>query len=350
MGHANLPEVVARLARDLDPATPAAAISWGTMPHQKVVRSRLAGICEAVDAAGLSAPMVLVVGATTQALEAPEWLAARRPLLGRRILLTRPREAAIHLPAAGRAAERPPAASRPTAASRLAELGAEVLIVPTIRIVPLDPAPLDRRLTSAERWSGLLLTSPRAVAILAERVFAVGRDARIFAGIKIFAIGPSTARALRDRLGLSADFVPPRYDSDALLETILAAYGGNVERRRFLFPRALEGREDLPAGLGARGAVVDLVPLYRTENDPEVPEKIKRILAERPPDLVTFTASSTVRGLLEGLDETTREALRRIPAVAIGPVTAATARAAGFSLREADEATIEGLVQKILEG
>lgn len=329
MGHANLPEVIARIGADRPAETPAAAVSWGTTSRQRVVRSSLGGILSAVKEANFAAPMVLVVGAVAEALVSPDWFRDRRPLLGRRILVTRGR----------------PEASTLTA--RLTALGAEVRETPAIRNVALDPAPLDARLTSTDRWSGLLLTSPRSAEILSDRVFAVGRDARLLAGVKVFAIGRSTARTLRARIGITADVVPERFVAEALLEAIVAAYGGTVEKKRFLLPRAEEARDVLPEGLRARGASVDVVAIYRTEADPETPAKIRELLSERAPDLVTFTAASTVKNLLAPLDEPTRAALQRIPAVSIGPVTSEAARTAGFTVVESEEATIEGLVRTI---
>ena len=329
MGHANLSEVIARIGAGLPPEPPAAAISWGTTTRQRVVRSSLAGILAAVAKAGFAAPMVLVVGEVATALESPDWFRNRRPLLGKRILITRARAEASALSA------------------KLSALGAEVVESPAIRAVPLDPAPLDARLVSTNRWSGLLLTSPRAAEILADRVYAVGRDARLFAGMKVFAIGRSTARAFRSRIGIEADVVPDRFIAEALLEAIVAAYGGTVEKKRFLLPRVEEARDVLPDGLRAGGASVDIVPVYRVETDPEAPRRIREILSEGGPDLVTFTAASTVKNLLVGLDEKTRAALRRVPAVSIGPVTSEAARAAGFAVTESGEASIEGLVQTI---
>jgi uroporphyrinogen-III synthase len=115
-----------------------------------------------------------------------------------------------------------------------------------------------------------------------------------------------------------------------------------------LLARADIARRALADGLRLRGADVDEVAAYRTVTQPVAPEVIQRILVEEPVDAITFTSSSTVRGVIEGLTASgrdPRETLRGVTLAAIGPITAATLREYGLEpALVAEEYTIPGLV------
>lgn len=67
MGLGHIGEIVGRLlAAGRDPATPAAVVQNGTLPAQRVVTSPLAGLPEAVAAAGIASPAIIVVGEVVQ--------------------------------------------------------------------------------------------------------------------------------------------------------------------------------------------------------------------------------------------------------------------------------------------
>ena len=113
-------------------------------------------------------------------------------------------------------------------------------------------------------------------------------------------------------------------------------------------PRALEARDALPEGLRARGAVVDVIPVYATVRDPGDGSRLARDIVAGQIDAITFTSSSTVRHFV---DLVGREAATsgRFAAAAIGPVTAATARELGIPVPiEADEYAVPGLVDALV--
>jgi uroporphyrinogen III methyltransferase / synthase len=116
-----------------------------------------------------------------------------------------------------------------------------------------------------------------------------------------------------------------------------------VEGRPVLVARAEEARDVLPDALRARGAEVDVVPLYETVAEPLGDEE--RAALARASD-VTFTASSTVRFLMQALDGELPPGPR---VVSIGPVTSATAREHGLTVDlEADRHDLDGLVEALL--
>jgi uroporphyrinogen III methyltransferase/synthase len=142
---------------------------------------------------------------------------------------------------------------------------------------------------------------------------------------------------------LKVDVTPEEYVAESLLAT-LAPF--ELEGKRVLIPRALAARDVLPQSLRARGAHVDVVPAYETVEPEGAGAAVREILGAEP-DWVTFTSSSTVKNLarMAGV-----EALRRVRAASIGPVTTATLRELGLEpAAEAREFTEDGLIAAIVE-
>ncbi len=310
MGVARVRRITAELvAGGLSPDTPVAAVRWGTRPEQHTVRATLATIA----AQPLATPSVIVVGEVAGVDLA--WF-ERRPLFGRRVVVTRTRQQASRLTVA------------------LRDAGAEVVEVPAIEIV--EPADGGAALLGAAgrlgEYDWVVVTSPNG----AHRLLAAVPDARAFGRAKVAAIGPGTAAVLANGR-IAADLVPDRFVAEALLDALPDGPG------RLLLARAEIARDVLPDGLRARGWDVDVVDAYRT-----IPAAItdEQRAAVAGADLITFTSSSTVEHSMAAFG---RGGLP--PAVAcIGPVTAATARDHGLDVAvEASVHTIEGLVAALVE-
>ena len=181
-----------------------------------------------------------------------------------------------------------------------------------------------------------MLTSANGVAAFWERLASTGLDSRCLAAVRIAAIGPATAAALRQR-SIIPDLVPEVYTA----EGVLAAFDqlDSVAGQRFLLARADIARRALAEGLVERGAQVDEIASYHT---------VPYAGGSPPPvaDIVTFTSSSTVQGYVNCLaGRSPAEALQNSRVVCIGPITAATARELGLPVSAVAEAyTIEGLL------
>jgi uroporphyrinogen-III synthase len=255
-----------------------------------------------------------------------------QPLAGRHIAITRPREQAAAL------------------AKRLEALGARVSLLSAISIAPLeDPAPLDAAIVRLSGYDWLVFTSVNGVRAFADRLAATGHTWADRGLARVAAIGPATAQAL-ERAGVAVDLTPDEYVAECILEGL-----GLVAGQRMLLARADIARRSLADGLRLRGAEVDEVAAYRTLTQPVAPDLIQRTLGDTSAgrvDAITFTSSSTVRGLLAGLAATgrdPREALRGVALAAIGPITAATLREQGLTpALVADEYTIPGLTAALV--
>jgi uroporphyrinogen III methyltransferase / synthase len=341
MGVKRLGENAAALiAAGRDAEEPAAAVERGTMDGQRAVVATLGTLAEAVEREGIGAPALIVVGPVVRRREALAWL-ERRPLHGRRVVVTRARVQASGL------------------AATLRALGAEVVELPAIRIEPqLESEEVREAVGRIGEYDLICLTSANGVHLLFDALAEAGLDARALGegrkskqveeagsdaaakyGTTVAAIGPGTERALVEH-GIAADVVPERFVAEALVEVLQRV---EVAGSKALVARAAEARDVLPDALRERGAEVDVVALYETVR--EQPEAAA-VEAAQGADYVTFTSSSTVRNLTEALgDRFPRDA--RV--VSIGPVTSEAARAAGLEVHvEAERHDVEGIVAALL--
>jgi uroporphyrinogen III methyltransferase/synthase len=236
---------------------------------------------------------------------------AARPLAGRRIVVTRA------------------AAQAPMFVRLLEAAGAEIIEAPTIAIEP--PAswePLDRALAQTGRFRWVVFTSVNGVAMVDARLAHLGKAWSALARTHVAAIGPATAAALADH-GIRAEVVPDEYRAEGLVDGLRTMIRPSD---RVLLPRAAETRDILVKELTALGAEVREVPAYRTRGVSASAETLRRALAARRVDVVTFTSSSTARNFaLLFTDAERSRLLDGVTIASIGPITAATARSFGLA-------------------
>lgn len=337
MGVGNLPKIVHALtARGRDPSTPAAAIAQGTVPGQHTATGTLESLARKVEEARIEPPALIVVGDVVELRDQLAWF-ERRPLFGRRIVVTRTRTQAS------------------TLVTKLEELGAETIEMPTIRIEDPDHwGPVDRALDELDRFDWVAFTSVNGVERFLRRLFESGRDVRALGRIRLCAIGPSTADAL-GRYRLRADLTPERYVAESLVDAFRDR--GDLAGARFLLPRGDLARSVLPEGLRELGAEVIEVTMYRTVApesgeqpfadcglESSIEDEIGRI------DAVTFASSSAVRNFVQMLgQDRARSVLGDAAVMSIGPVTSDRARMLGLRVAaEAKVHTIPGLVKAMV--
>ncbi len=218
-----------------------------------------------------------------------------------------------------------PAAQATELVSLLAKHGIAAISVPTVGIAAAAPGgALDDTIRSLDGAAWLVITSVNGAAALLERLAAL--DSALPEGVRLAAVGPATAEALRQG-GLHVDHVPSLYRTVAIAEGL-----GDLAGRRVVLARANAATPDLRDALRQRGALVEEVVAYRTVEGPATSRDRIRAVLSQPLDGVTFTSGSTVRGLRALLSPP--EALRAtaLPAYCIGPVTARIARRAGFAV------------------
>ncbi len=331
MGVGRLQQIADSLADcGLPRSTPAAVVQWGTLPQQRTAKGTLATIQAQVERMGVSSPAIIVVGEVAAIDEPGLDYFTDRPLFGKRFLVTRTRQQASEL------------------RQGLAALGAQVFEAPTLELVPPeadDAQRLNEAIEHIDENDWVLLTSANAVAVLAERLAALGRDGRQLGGVQIAAVGEATTAAMWDHLRLRSDFVPARFSGDAMAKQMMAER--EMEGRRCLLIRADIARPALPRLLVEAGAIVNEVVAYRTQVPAALPEEVLEALREGM-DTVTFTSSSTVRNLVTLLGEEA-SLLDGVAAASIGPITSQTMRELGIKVSiESEAASVASLIEAVV--
>jgi uroporphyrinogen III methyltransferase/synthase len=302
-----------------------ALVRWGTTGQQQTLRGTLGDIAAKVEEVGFKAPAVAVLGGVVTLRDSLNWF-EKRPLFGKRIVVTRTRKQAGAL------------------SSGLRNLGADVFEIPTIRIEPpKDLFEFGQLVQDAHSYDWIVFTSPNGVNAFFEMFYKIFTDAREIGGARIAAIGPATAARVRE-FHLNVDLQPEEYVAEAVVKAFQK--DGSVENQRILLARAEQARDVLPTELTKLGAIVDVATAYRTVPETEdISGALARFRAEGA-DLITFTSSSTVENFM---------ALKlplppQLKTASIGPITSATMREHGLTVDvEAKQYDIPGLMKAIRE-
>ncbi|HEV3023847.1 MAG TPA: uroporphyrinogen-III C-methyltransferase [Pirellulales bacterium] len=312
----------ALVAAGKPPATPAAIVRRCSWPDQLTIRTTLGSVADEIRLRQLRPPVLVVVGEVAAKEAGASWFTGR-PLVGRRVLVTRPWEQAASL------------------GERLYDLGADVLVQPAIEIGPPDDwAPVDSVLARLAEFDWLVFSSGNGVRYLLGRLCQQHGDLRRLGRVQLAAIGPGTADVLA-AYKLRPDTVPDEYRAEALAESLAESAAG----KRFLLARASRGREVLAEQLRAAGGQVEQVVVYASR-DVRVPDpEIAAALTAGKIDWVTVTSSAIARSLAAMFGEQLR--LARL--ASISPVTSKALRELGFEpAAEAAEYTMAGIVEAIL--
>jgi uroporphyrinogen III methyltransferase/synthase len=328
MGISRLTQIVRALLEHGKAAdTAAAAIHWGTTGDQRTIEAPLQDLPAAVQAAGITAPAIIVIGPVVSLRSQLAWF-ERRPLFGKRVLVTRPRHQAGDL------------------VRRLEQFGAVPFVLPAVEVrEPADWEPVDRALAELNSYHWLVFTSANGVHALLQRLWQTKRDLRALGPLRLAAIGSATADALRG-YHLEPDLVPAEFRSEALVEALKQQAAG----QRILLARADRGRDLLRQEL-AQVASVEQVAVYSQVDALDAGSEILDCLRRGEIDYITLTSSNIARALARSLDEPCRSriAAGEVQLVSISPVTSATIRELGWPVAaEATEYTTAGVLEALV--
>jgi len=330
MGMGNLDKIARKLRESGRPSSePVALIRWGTRPEQKTITGTLENIAQKAGEAHFKNPAIIIVGDVVNLRDKLAWV-EKKPLFGKRIVVTRSREQASVL------------------SQKISELGGKPYEFPTIKVVPPDDfAPLDKAIKDISSYQWAIFTSVNGVKLFTSRLRRLGGDIRDLKGVNICAIGPKT-RQLLEHFGLRVDYVPAEFRA----EEIVAGLKNKLNPGdRVLLPRADIARKILPKSLKGLGAEVTEVTAYKTVAERNNAGELLDLLRAGKVDIITFTSSSTVRNFVSMLDAPDMESLMKNVLVAcIGPITTRTAKEHGLHVSvQASEYTIEGLIKAIIK-
>ena len=349
MGISSMEEICHNLVKEgMNPNTPAAVIERGTTARQKKVISTLQHLKRDCDNVNIKTPAIIAVGRVCELAKDFEW-AETRPLGNTQVVITRQKKKSSVL------------------AEKLLQKGAHVIEFPSIEIVPIkdktafqmaikelmqrnrqDVKNAKKRESMMEdmKTNWIVLTSPTGV----ERFFSLLKeekiDLRMFLSTeKKFAVSGSATAAELEQHGIYADLMPKRFSGKDLGYLL----GESVEKgdKIYLFRSALAD-EELPEILANAGLAYKEIPIYNTiyHVDPEWKEPIWDMIEKNEIDYVAFTSASTVRGFTEAMG---KRDFSIVPALCIGEKTAIQARIYGMKTTVSKKATMDGMVEAILE-
>jgi uroporphyrinogen III methyltransferase/synthase len=312
-GPSQLPEMLSALREHGRPADePVALIYNGTLLTQRTIVGTLGSLAKAALPAE-SRPAIVVVGRVAALREHMRWF-DEKPLFGRRVVVTRPREQAREL------------------TELLEDQGAQVVLAPTVRLAPADDyTELDAACADISRFDWVVLPTLTGAEVFLTRMFAGGIDLRNLKGVGLCAIGQSSVERFAD-VGLRVDVARAEFGPDAIVEALSAAAG--LSGRRVLLLQAVGARDIIASELRRAGAEVAEIGAYRAvrvlPGDPGEPDLYKMLL-EQQVDVITFTSPSTVSEFVDihGADAVA-DVLRTTLVACVGPVTAQAAVSLGL--------------------
>jgi uroporphyrinogen III methyltransferase/synthase len=307
---------------------PVALIRWATTGRQQTVIGTLRTIADVAEKADFKPPALIVIGEVVRLREKLNWF-EKRPLFGQRIVVTRTRAQASQL------------------SRLLLERGADVLEIPTIRILPPTAKhEIADVLLELNSYDWLVFTSPNGVTAFFELFFKVFEDLRDIGGVRLAAVGPATADKLR-ALHLKVDATPKEF----LASKVAAAMAeqGSIENQKILLLRAEVTNKDLPRHLEELGAIVDDVACYKTMPETEDREGAVARLLETGADWITFTSSSTVENFNARIPlQPLLASFPKLKLASIGPETSKAIVALGLKPDlEAKDHSVPGLAKAI---
>ncbi len=325
------------------PDTPVAVIRWGTRSDQQTLVSTLKDIAVAVRENEIKPPAVMVVGDVVNLRQELNWY-EKKPMFGQRILVTREHMEGFDI---------------------LEDLGAEVVQFSTVEIVPPETwDEIDAALNRIQTYDWLIFTSANGVKYFFDRMIETECDIRELKGVRICAIGPKTALALR-KFGLRVDLMPEEFRAEGLIDAFFRLrtkipntsasqlpetdqQGKIFKGMRFLLPRADKAREIFPEKVRELGGVIDLPVAYRAIKPAYHGKRLRRFLEEGRITVVTFTSAATFNNFREIMGDDADELLHHAAIAVIGPVTARAVEKAGLTVAiMPKEATIDAMISSI---
>lgn len=333
MGMGHLRHILAELAAGgLGPDTPAAVVQWASLGRQRSVAGTVATLAEAVEQAGLAAPAIILIGEVVRNHEAIDWF-EHLPLYGRRVAITRTRDQNSEL------------------REKLEVLGAEVLELPLIRVTKdVSKEGLVEILAELGRYDWIVFTSANGVRFFFEEFFKGFDDVRALGGLRFACVGAATAREI-ERHHLKVECQPATATGESLADALIAT--GSLDHAKVIVVCGNLNRDILVKKLEAGRAIVDRLPLYRTEKTDLASEPVADDFRQHGADAILFASSSAVQSFTEqakGLK--LAKGAKRPLAGSIGPQTSETMKKLGlpvdFTAKQPSlDALVEALTRKL---
>ena len=313
MGMGHLAEILRELqAGGLASDTPAAVVQWASLGRQRSVAGTVSDLPQRVAESGLKAPAIIFVGDVVRQQELVDWF-EHLPLFGRRVAITRHRDGNSEL------------------RSKLELLGAEVIVLPLIRVVPdVDKHVLFDVLSELGTYDWIVFTSANGARIFFDEFFKIYDEIRALGLLRFACVGGATSREVR-RFHLKVECEPAVATADALADAMIAT--GSLDSAKVIVVTGNLNRDTLVSKLEGAGAIVDRLPLYKTDKPDLTDDAVAADFRQRGADAVIFASSSAVEAFAAQAAQLRLEPGAHRPlAGSIGPQTSATMKELGVKV------------------
>jgi uroporphyrinogen III methyltransferase/synthase len=334
MGMGHLRKILHELvAGGLAPDTPAAVVQWATLGRQRSVVATAATLADRIAEAALGSPAIIFVGETVRQHEAIDWF-EKLPLFGHRVALTRTRDQNSEL------------------REKLELLGAEVLELPLITVrKDVDKHALVEILAELGHYDWIVFTSANGVRFFFEEFFKAFGDIRTLGLLRFACVGKATAREI-EKHHLKVECMPADSATGESLADALVATG-SLDSAKVIVVTGNLNRDALVKKLEAARAIVDRLPLYKTERTDLTDDPVADDFRQRGADAILFASSSAVQSFVKQAAslQLAPDAQRPL-AGSIGELTSATMREAGITVdfspaKPSLDALIEALRERL---
>ncbi len=302
----------------IDEATPAAILERGTTAKQRKIIATVATLPEEATKQNIGTPGIIVVGKVCSLSEIFAW-AEKRPLGRARVVVTRPKDKVSSL------------------ATKLYDLGAEVVMLSGTYTKPIENnTQLIEALITIKDYKWILFASEVAVDIFFDSLWKQQIDIRSLWNCRFAAVGPTTRKAIEKR-GIRVDYMPEKYYGMELAKGI-EVMAQPQDKVLVLIPK--EADSELANYLSTTKVHMKAVPVYEIASENNEQVNIEET------DIVTFTSASTVRSFVKTMKNMD---FHKVQAVCIGELTAKEATFHGMKVTVAKEATIDSLIESVIE-
>lgn len=251
-------------------------------------------------------------------------------LAGRRIVLTRPREQAADWRA------------------HLVRLGAEVIELPLLQVTKdYDRQTLVEVFTELGHYEWLIFTSANGARFFFEEFHRAFDDLRCLGLVRIAVVGEATAEVVRGQ-HLRVELQPAKATAAELVRALVARE--SLDSANILVVTGNRNRETLVEGLHEARAIVDQLPLYRTEETDLSADPAAEDFRQRGADALLFASPSAVQSFFDQAAALRLGKQARRPlAGSIGPTTTAAMKQLGLPVDfEAAEASLDSFIAGLL--
>jgi uroporphyrinogen-III synthase len=255
----------------------------------------------------------------------------KNSLSGRRVVITRP------------------AAQSADWRARLEAQGAEVIELPLIKVSKdVNLHTLAEVLQEFGAYEWIVFTSVNGVKYFFEEFIRVHEDIRTLGLVRIAAVGEATAAALKE-LHLRVDLQPKKATGEELALELIKRE--SIDSAKVLVVTGNRNREVVVEKLHEARAIVDTLPVYKTEETDLGSDPVAGDFRAKGADAILFASPSAAQSFFDQAAAFKLGAKARKPlAGSIGPSTTAAMKQLGLPVDfEATEPNVDSLVAALLK-